>query len=98
MAGPPLLKLLHHGDGGANLTGRAISTLESVTSDERFLHGMERVEGSDAFNRNDFISFVHDRKRETGIYAPAVDQHRAGAALTVIATFFGAGEAKMLTR
>jgi hypothetical protein len=39
---------------------------------------------------------MHDRQREAGINAPAVDDDRAGAALTVVAALLGAGEVEML--
>ena len=31
---------------------------------------------------------MHDRQRQAGVDAPSVDQHRAGAALAVVAPFF----------
>jgi hypothetical protein len=35
---------------------------------------------------------VHHRQGQAGIDPPAIDNHRAGAALAVVATFLGAGE------
>jgi hypothetical protein len=39
---------------------------------------------------------MHQGEAETGIYAPAVHMHSAGAALTMIATFLRAGESNGL--
>src|SRR5439155_25098537 len=39
---------------------------------------------------------LHDGEREAGIDAPAVHQHRAGAALTMIAPLLGAAQRKMV--
>ena len=41
---------------------------------------------------------LHDGEREAGIDAPSVDQHRAGAALAVIAALLGAGEVEMIAQ
>ena len=39
-----------------------------------------------------------DRQREARQYAPAIEQHRAGAALTVVATLLRSGQADMLAK
>ena len=41
---------------------------------------------------------MHDRERQARIDAPAVDDHRAGAALAVIAALLGAGEMQVLAQ
>jgi hypothetical protein len=41
---------------------------------------------------------MHDREREAGVDAPAVDDDRTGAALTVIATLLGPSEVQMLAQ
>jgi hypothetical protein len=41
---------------------------------------------------------VHGHKAEAGIHPPAVDVHRAGAALAVVATLLGAGQVQMVTQ
>ena len=50
------------------------------------------------FDGGNAVAFVHDREREAGIDAASVDDHRAGATLSVVATFFGAGEMQMVTQ
>ena len=44
------------------------------------------------------VAFVHDRQRQAGIDALAVDQHGAGAALALVAPFLGAGQMQMLAQ
>ena len=41
---------------------------------------------------------MHDRERQAGIDAPAIDDHGAGAALAVVAALLGAGEMQMLAQ
>ena len=52
----------------------------------------------EAFDGRDLRAVLHDGEREAGIDAPAVDQHRAGAALAVVAALLGAGEVEMLAQ
>ena len=57
-----------------------------------FLRRTQALDGGDAIAR------MHDRQRETGVDAPAVHQHRAGAALAVVATFLGARQLQVLAQ
>ena len=41
---------------------------------------------------------LHDRQRQAGIDPPAVDQHRAGAALAVVAALLGAGQVELVAQ
>ena len=43
-------------------------------------------------DRGDFGAVLHDGQREAGVDPPAVDQHRAGAALAVVAALLRAGQ------
>ena len=47
-------------------------------------------------DRGDEVAVVHDRERQAGVDAASFDQHRARAALAVIATFFRAGQGEVL--
>jgi hypothetical protein len=38
------------------------------------------------------MSTVHDGEAEARVHAPAIDVHRAGTALTVVASLLGAGQ------
>ena len=43
-------------------------------------------------------ALVHHRERQAGVDAAAVDDHRAGAALAVVAALLGAGEVQVLAQ
>src|SRR5258705_7633201 len=46
----------------------------------------------------DRLSVMHHRKRQTGVDAASVNQHRAGAALAVIAPLLRTGQREMFTQ
>ena len=50
------------------------------------------------FDRGDLVAVVHDRERQAGIHPPTVHQHRAGAALAVVAALLGAGHVQVLAQ
>src|SRR4029077_17450414 len=50
---------------------------------------------TDSFNGGDLIALVHCGKAKTGIHAPPINVDSARAALTMIASFFGAGQMQM---
>ncbi len=85
-------------DGGHDLAGRAIATLEAIELKKGFLHGMECAILREAFDGGDFIVLMGDGQRQAGKSAAAVHMNRACAALALIATFFRAVEAKMLAK
>ena len=43
-------------------------------------------------------AFLHYRECQAGIDAPAIDQHRAGAALAVVAALLGASQVEMIAQ
>ena len=49
-------------------------------------------------DRGDRIARMHHRECEAGINPRTVHQHRAGAALAMVAAFLGAGQAQMFTQ
>ena len=51
-----------------------------------------------ALDGGDLVPVVHHREGQAGVDAPAVDQHRAGAALAVVAALLGAGQAEVLAQ
>ena len=59
---------------------------------------MKRIAGGQAFDREDVRAVAAQRKRETGIDAPADEEDRAGAALAAIAALLGAGEIEALAQ
>jgi hypothetical protein len=87
VAWPSLMRFSQHSYSGANLTGGAIAALKSVVFDESRLHYMQSIASAQSLDRRYFIAFQHHRQSQAGVDAPAIEQNRAGAALTVIATF-----------
>src|SRR4029450_3666207 len=59
---------------------------------------MERLRRSQPFDGYDLVTFVHDREREARVDPAAVDQHRAGAALSVVAALFGTRQVEMFAQ
>src|SRR5262249_47242582 len=84
--------------GRADLTGRAIATLERVVVDERLLQGMQGAVPRQTFDRGHAGAILHDGEREARHNTPAVEQHRAGAALAVVATLLRAGQIEVLAQ
>jgi len=60
--------------------------------DEGLLHGMERAVGGKPLDRGDLGTVLHDDERQARYDTASVDEHRAGAALAVIAALLGAGQ------
>ena len=52
----------------------------------------------DALDGEDLGAVVADRQRQARIDPPAVDQHRAGAALAAVAALLGAGQVQPLAQ
>ena len=66
--------------------------------DERRLHRMQFVAMRDALDGENLGAVMAHRQRQAGIDPPAVDQHRAGAALAAVAALFGAGQIQPLAQ
>ena|SRR5712691_2573222 len=49
-----------------------------------------------ALDRHNLGAIEHDRERQAGVHPPAVEEHRAGAAGTLVAAFLRAGEIEPL--
>ena len=98
VAGPAGLRFGEHADRRADLAGGAVAALEAVVLDERGLQRVQRAGRAQAFDRHDLVALVHDGERQARVDAPAVDQHRAGAALPVVAALLGAGQVQVLAQ
>ena len=59
--------------------------------DERRLHRVEFVALGETLDGRDLLAVVREREREAGVDPAAVDEHRATAALAVVATLFCTG-------
>ena len=81
-----------------DLPGRAVAALEGILIDEGLLHRMQLA----VCARPSIVVMLRpcaaDRERQAGQYAAAIEQHRAGAALPVVATFLRSGEAEVLAQ
>ena len=59
---------------------------------------MECAVPREAFYGRDLGAVFHHREGQAGIDPPAVDKHRAGAALAVITAFLRAGQIKVIAQ
>src|SRR6266545_4605802 len=93
------MPFIHTADGRHDLSRRAIAALKGVMLDKGLLHGMQlAVRTRNSFDRCDRMILDARRKSEARQHAPTVHQHRAGAALSLVATLLGAGQAQVLTQ
>ena len=81
-----------------DLPGRAIAALVGIAFHERRLHRMQFLRLTDALDRRDLIALVQGGEGETRKLAPAIDVHRARAALAVIASLLRTGQMQMLAQ
>ena len=84
---------VEQGLGGQHDARRAEAALRAAVLDERLLDGMQRRRRRQALDGDDVAARRFQRQHQAGVDGSAVDQHRAGAAVAVAATFLGAGEA-----
>ena len=93
------MAFLHAADRRHDLARRAVAALEGVVVDEGLLHRVQRaVAAGQALDRRDLPALGHGGQRQAGQHAAAVDQHRAGAALALVAALLGAGQRQVLAQ
>jgi hypothetical protein len=90
--------LVQHDHRRADLAGRAVAALKRVVRDEGRLHRVEVVGPAEPLDRRDRVALVHGGETQAGVNAHAVHQHRAGAAMAVVAALLGAGEMQVLAQ
>ncbi|MNN47278.1 hypothetical protein D3C81_1616920 [compost metagenome] len=66
--------------------------------DEGTLHGVQLLALGQSLDRDQVGAVAHHGKGQAGIDPLAVAQHRAGAALAVVTTFFAADQIEVLTQ
>jgi hypothetical protein len=66
--------------------------------DEGALHGMQPLGRTQPLNGSDRFALVHDGKGQATVDPAPLDDHRAGAALAMVAALLGAGEVQMLAQ
>src|SRR5438105_7964150 len=74
----------------------AESALDAAVLEEDPLQGREAAVVGKALHGGDGAAFRLQGQVGAGVYRPAVEQHHAGAALRVVASLLGAGEADVL--
>src|ERR1700738_2333260 len=62
------------------------------------LQRRQRALGCETLDGGDLRAIVHDGKRQARIDAPPLNEHGAGAALTLIAAFFRPSQLQMLAQ
>jgi hypothetical protein len=72
--------------------------LKTIVLDKSRLQRMERFAVREPLDRCDGLAVMHCGERQTRVDAAPVEQHRASAALTVIATLLGSREREMFTQ
>src|SRR5947209_14686072 len=92
------MALCYAGDASHDLSGRAISALESVTLDEGGLQRVELIALRQALDGRDLVAFHEGRERQTCFDALAVHQHRARAALAEATAFLRACKMQVLAQ
>jgi hypothetical protein len=90
-----LLDFAEHCDGGTNLTRRAIATLKAFVTNESGLQRMQLIAPGQTLDGRDFAAVVNHSQSQTGINPSAVNQHGAGATLSVIATLLCARQVEL---
>src|ERR1700722_6143037 len=93
------IALVDAGDRRQDLPRRAVAALEGVLVDEGLLHGMQlAVRLGEALDGRDWPPPRRRRQRQAGEHAAVAEQHRAGAALPVIAALLHPREAEVLAQ
>lgn len=62
------------------------------------LHGVRGLRRAQAFDGGHGGALVHHGQAQAGHHPPAIDQHRAGPALAMVAAFLGAGQVQVLAQ
>jgi hypothetical protein len=97
-ARPAVAVLLEHARRGAQLPGRAVTALERVMLDERRLQRVQVRVARQAFDRGHLGPVVRDGQDEAGVDPPAVQQHRARAALPLVAALLRPGQREVIAQ
>ncbi len=84
--------------GGDDQAGSAEAALHGAGGDERALHGMQPPVGCKALDRHDLPPVGLRAVHEARAHELAVEQHRAGAALALLAGALGARQVEPLAQ
>ena len=78
--------------------GRAEAALHGARGDERALHRVQAAVGGEALDGHDLAAVGLRAVHEAGAHELAVEQHRAGAALALLARALGARQVEPLAQ
>ncbi len=81
------MSFFYTGNGRHDLAGCAVPALKPITFYKRLLHRVQLAAIGQAFNGSNLFACRLRRKSKTAQYPLTIYMNRAGAALTVIATF-----------
>src|SRR5215475_178229 len=85
-----LFVFLHHANGRADVTGRAIAALETVIFDKGGLQRVQLIGSGDPLNSRNLSALILHGERETRVDTLAVHQHGARPARALIAALLRA--------
>src|SRR5258707_7429053 len=92
IARPARLVFSQQRDRRANLTGGAISALQSIMVHKCRLHWVEIAVFFQTLDGRDFIAGMHHSERQAAIDTLSIDDHRASAALALVAALLRTGQ------
>jgi hypothetical protein len=87
-----------HPDGGTELPWRAIAALEAIMFNECLLKGMQIAVNGKTFDGGDVPPLILHGQSKTGVDTLSIDQNRASAAGSLIASLFCAGEPERVAK
>src|SRR6476620_8008711 len=98
IAWPARLVFSQQRDRRANLAGGAIPALQSIMAHECGLHWVKIAAFFQALDGRYLVARMHHGERQAAVDALSIDDHRAGAALPLVATLLRTGQPEMLTQ
>src|SRR5713101_102312 len=98
IAWPARLVFSQQRDRRANLTGGAIPALQSIMAHKCGLHWVEIAIFFQTLDGRDLVARMHHGERQAAVDALSIDDHGAGAALSLVAALLGTGQPEMLAQ
>src|SRR3982074_848703 len=98
IAWPTCLVFSQQRDRRANLTGGAIPTLQSIMANKCGLHWVQIAVFFQTLDGRYLVARMHHGERQTAVDALSIDDHRAGATLSLAAALLRTGQPEMLTQ
>src|SRR3984893_1515314 len=98
IAWPARLVFSQQRDRRANLTGGAIPALQTIMAYKCRLHWVEIAIFFQTLDGRDLVARMHYGERQAAVDALSIDDHGAGAALSLVAALLGTGQPEMLTQ